>query len=65
MSDKLILDVTTGATYSGSTIALCFGAFSVNEIAAFGGLILGTLTFTVNVFFNIKRLKILANKQDK
>lgn len=57
MADK-IAAISTGVTYTASSGAFVFGTFTANEIAAIGGLMLGSLTFVVNIYFKHKHYQL-------
>jgi len=75
VSDKMST-VTTATTYITSGGAVAIAAFTVNEIVAISGLIVGVVTFAVNIYYRHKHYKLeekqlrfkrhlLINKKDK
>jgi hypothetical protein len=56
--------VTTPAAYSTAGICAMFGSLTANEMAAYGGLFLGLLTFLTNAWFqwDRRRREVEANK---
>jgi uncharacterized membrane protein len=64
----LVTKVATAAQYGGSGSALVFGLTS-NEIAAYGGLLIGVLGFLVNTFVNwyykAQHLKLAKRNQSE
>ena len=58
MADERIGLVSTATTYTASSGAVFFGAFTANELAAVGGLTLGLLTFGVNFYFKHKHYQL-------
>lgn len=51
----------TVSAYATSGVAF-FGGMSANEIAAYGGLLLGFLTFLVNTYFRYREFKARSGK---
>ena len=55
----------TITTYSASAGSITFGAFTVNEIGVMFGMVLGALTFLVNVYFRLRMVRIAEDKHDE
>jgi hypothetical protein len=51
-------------TYFLSSITVIFGTFTVQEWAAVTGIVLGFLTFGVNIYFKSKLLKLEVRKAE-
>jgi len=65
MAERIAL-ISTATTYTASSGAVFFGAFTANELAAVGGLTLGLLTFGVNFYFKHKHYQLaLAELKQK
>ena len=45
-------------TYTASGSATFFGAFTANEVAALGGLLIGVLTFLINWYYRHKQYQL-------
>lgn len=56
--------VTNAATYAGSGAALYFG-MTANEIAAFGGLLIGVIGLLANIWYKHQHLKIAKKRVDE
>jgi len=50
VSDKMS-SITTATSYITSGSAVAIAAFTVNEIVAISGLIVGILTFAINIYY--------------
>jgi len=57
VSDKMST-ITTATSYITSGSAVALAAFTVNEVVAISGLVLGVLTFTVNIYYRHKHYKL-------
>lgn len=53
----MVSDKTSIATYATS-LGVAGGSWTVNELAALGGLLIAALTFLLNVYFKLRHLRI-------
>lgn len=55
ISDMSSQKVTAAASYGASITTAAGGAFTVNDLALWGGLFLALLTFIVNLVYNARK----------
>ncbi len=50
--------VATGTSYAVGAATSIFGTMTANEVAAYGGLLIGVLTFVVNVIYKVLHYRL-------